>query len=157
MTKGNFFRYYNKLTGADRTLIFFERKGIIYIYNCKHIAPRWAHEEFESSKNGGQQKFKMYISVSEKDKLIAKGATPIMTKAEFEAIPYKNKGHKCEAYLHKACGLGEYTPDHVRFDYCGDVEIGGIQYQVKYENASLTNVDVLHKAQKRAREMRKGK
>ena len=109
MTKGNFFRYYNKLTGADRTLVFFERKGIIYIYNCKHIAPRWAHEEFESSKNGGAQKFKMYISVAEKDKLIAKGATPVMTKAEFEAIPYKNKGHKCEYYLHKACGLGEYT------------------------------------------------
>jgi len=37
------------------------------------------------------------------------------------------------------------------------VEIGGVQYQVKYENASLTNVDVLHKAQKRAREMKKGK
>jgi hypothetical protein len=31
------------------------------------------------------------------------------------------------------------------------VEINGIQYQVKYQNASLTNVVVLHKAQKKAR------
>lgn len=154
MTKGNFFRYYNRLTGADRTLVFFEYKGNIYIHECHHIAPRWAHEEFESSKNGGHQKFKMYISTAEKAKLVGKSHL-VMTKAEFEAIPYKNKGHKCEAYLHKACGLGEYTPDHVRFDECGDVEINGIQYQVKFQNASLTNVVVLHKAQAKARERRK--
>ena len=156
MTKSNFFRYYNRLTGADSTLVFFERNNLIYVWCCKHIAPRWAHMEYESSKNGGAQKFKMYISVAEKDKLIKKGAIPVMTVAEFEAIPYKNKGHKCECWLHKVCDLGNYKPDRVRFDYCGDVEINGIQYQVKFENASLTNVDVLHKAQARARAMKKG-
>jgi hypothetical protein len=51
--------------------------------------------------------------------------------------------------------LGEYTPDHIRFDECGDVEINGVQYQVKFQNASLTNVVVLHKAQAKAREKRK--
>jgi hypothetical protein len=96
----------------------------------------------------------MYISTAEKAKLVSKSHL-VMTKAEFEAIPYKNKGHKCEAYLHKACGLGEYTPDHIRFDECGDVEINGIQYQVKFQNASLTNVVVLRKAQAKAREKRK--
>ena len=150
MTKGNFFRYYNRLTGADRTLIFFSHNGDIYIHECHHIAPRWAHEEFESSKNGGHQKFKMYLSASEKAKLAPK-SYKVMTCEEFEAIPYKNKGHKCEAWLHMVCDLGNYTPDHKRFDECGDVEINGIQYQVKFQNASLTNVVVLHKAQKRAR------
>ena len=151
MTKGNFFRYYNRLTGADRTLVFFERKKVIYVHECKHIAPRWAYEEFESSKNGGHQKFKMYISASEKDKLIKQGAVAVMTAEEFRTIPVANKGHKCEYYLHQACNLGEYKPDHVRFDKCGDVEINGVQYQVKFENATLTNVVVLHKAQKDAR------
>ena len=89
MTKGNFFKYYNKLTGADKTLVFFERKGTIYIWECKHIAPRWAHEEHESSKNGGWQKFKMSIKVAEKDKLIKKGAIAVMTTEEFNKIPYK--------------------------------------------------------------------
>lgn len=152
MTKGNFFRYYNRLTGADRTLVFFEYKGFIYIHNCKHIAPRWTHEERESTKNGGHQKFKMYLSIAEKAKLVKKGAVPVMTAEEFEAIPYKNKGHKCEYYLHMACNLGTYKPDRVRFDKCGDVRINGIEYQVKFENASLTNVEVLHKAQRDARE-----
>jgi hypothetical protein len=53
--------------------------------------------------------------------------------------------------LHKVCNLGNYKPDRVRFDYCGDVEINGIQYQVKFENATLTNINTLHNAQKDAR------
>lgn len=150
MTKGNFFRYYNRLTGADKTLIFFEFQNEIYIHECKHIAPRWAHEEWESSKNGGHQKFKMYITTKEKARLV-KASTKIMTAEEFSAIPYKNNGHKCEAWLHKVCDLGEYTPDNLRFDKGGDVVINGVSYQVKYQNASLTNVVVLHKAQKDAR------
>lgn len=156
MTKGNFLRYYNKLTGADNTLVFFERKGLIYIHTCKHIAPRWVHMERESMKNGGWEKFKMYLSAEEKDKLIKKGAVPVMTSAEFASIPYSNKGHKCEYWLHKACNLGTYAPDRVRFDKCGDVRINGVEYQVKFENASLTNVNVLHKAQTAARKAKKG-
>lgn len=155
MTKKNFFHYYNKLSGADETLVFFERKGFIYIYKCHHIAPRWTYKTRESKGKGGAEKFSMYIKVDERDKLIAKGAIPIMTTTEFEALPYKNNGHKCEFWLHKVCNLGKYTPDHERFDKCGDVTINGIQYQVKFQNASLTNVDILHKAQKSARERKR--
>ena len=78
-----------------------------------------------------------------------------MTIEEFETIPYKNKGHKCEYWLHKAYNLGEYKTDSIRFDKCGDVRINGIEYQVKFENASLTNVNILHKAQKDARKAKK--
>ena len=151
MTKGNFFRYCNKLTGADRTLVFFERKGMIYLWECKHIAPRWAKEAYESTSKGGAQKFRMYITADEKKKLIAKGAIAVMTSTEFYAIPHHNKGDKCEYWLHKVCGLGSYSPNNIRFDKCGDVRINGVEYQVKFENASLTNVDVLHKAQRDAR------
>lgn len=63
----------------------------------------------------------------------------------------KNKGHKCEYWLHEKYNLGKYQSDNIRFDKCGDVRINGVGYQVKFENASLTNVNVLHKAQKDAR------
>ena len=156
MTKNNFFRYYNKLTGANKTLVFFERKGLIYMWECKHIAPRWATSSTESTKNGGWQKFKMYIKADEKDRMIRKGAVAVMTAEEFESIPYNNKGYKCEYWLHKKYNLGNYKPDHKRFDMCGDVRINEIEYQVKFENASITNVNVLHKAQKDARIKRVG-
>lgn len=152
MTKGNFFKYYNKLTGSDRTLIFFEYKGNIYIHECHHIKPSWTHEGYEATCNGGWQKFMMYIPVKEKAKLVTKSPL-VMTYEEFEAIPYKNKGWKCECWLHKVCNLGAYNPDRVRFDKGGDVEINGVKYQVKFQNASLTNVNILAHAQKDAREM----
>ena len=151
MTKGNFFRYYNKLSGADRYLIFFKNGGLVYIWDCEHIAPRWTKERYESSSKGGYQKFRMEMTKKDKNELIAKGARPVMTVEEFEAIPYKNKGHKCECWLHKVCELGAYKPDRKRFDECGDVRINGTEYQVKFENASLTNINVLHNAQRDAR------
>lgn len=154
MTKKNFFHYYNKLSGADAYLIFFQYNGNIYMMEAKHIAPRWTHEERESKKNGGHQKWKMYISKAEKQKLIAK-AQIVMTVKEFNAIPYSNKGHRCEAFLHELYNLGTYTPDRVRFDKCGDVRINGVEYQVKFENASLCNVNTLHHAQADARKARK--
>lgn len=156
MTKKNFFHYYNKLSGAEGYIIFFRYNGNIYKIAVKHIAPRWTHEERESKKNGGHQKWKMYINKAEKRKLIEK-AELVMTSAEFKALPYRNNGHKCEYFLHQAYNLGEYTPDRVRFDKCGDVRINGIEYQVKFENASLCNVNTLHNAQRDARLARKAK
>lgn len=32
MTKENFLRYYNKLTGADKTLVFFQFNNMVYLY-----------------------------------------------------------------------------------------------------------------------------
>lgn len=155
MTKKNFMHYYHNLNGSEGYEIFFERKGNIYRIVINRIAPRWVKEGRESKSKGGAQKFRMYISVAERDKLIAKGATLVMSSEEFKALPYKNKGHKCEYYLHQIYGLGEYAPDNLRFDKGGDICVNGIQYQVKFQNATLTNVDVLHKAQADAREAKK--
>lgn len=150
MTKANFLRYYNKLTGADKTLLFFEKDKKIYVWECKHLAPRWIKEAFESSSKGGHQKFRMYLKASEKEKLVKKGAIEVMTKEEFESIEYSNKGMKCEKWLHDKTNQA-YTPNNKRFDKGGDITINRIEYQVKFENATLTNVEVLHKAQKEKR------
>lgn len=155
MTKGNFIRYYNKLICADKVIIFFEYKKNIYSYICDHVRPKYIRETRESSSKGGQQKFAMRILEEDKEYLIAHGAQFEMTKAEFITLPYKNKGHKCEYFLSEKFNLGEYKPDCVRFDKAPDVIIEGIRYQVKFQNASLTNVEVLAKAQKDFRENNK--
>lgn len=156
MTLKNFMHYYNDLSGADRYLIFFDYKGMIYILNCKHIAPRWLIESKESTRNGGWQKWMLSLKVDEKKKLIAK-AVPVMTVEEFNSLPYaNNKGRRCEYWLHNLLNLpGEYKPDTERFDKRGDICFNGVQYQVKFQNASMTNINTLHNAQKDARERRK--
>ena len=155
MTKGNFFRYYNKLSGCDRYLIFFDYKKDIYMAECEKILPRWCVEGYTSSSRGHDQQFRMSMKNEHKEQLIRKGAIKVFTRKEFEQMPYTNRGHKCEWWLHETYSLGEYNPDTVRFDKCGDVCINGVQYQVKYQNAGLTTVKTLRNAQKTARELNK--
>ena len=151
MTKGNFFRYYNKLNGADAYIMFFTYDGKLWMFKTSHIKPSWTVEARESSSNGGYQKWKIYLRKNHKEQFIKNGAEVVATVEEFDNMPYKNKGHKCEWFLHQAYNLGEYAPDRTRFDKDGDVTIDGIKYQVKFENASLTNVKVLRRAQDDAR------
>ena len=153
MTKGNFFRYYNKLNGADAYIIMFIYKKMVYMATAKHIKQAWTVEGRESSSNGGFQKWKMSMNNKHKEQLIRSGAVVVASEEEFNAMPYpNNKGHRCEWWLHKEFNLGTYKPDRQRFDKGGDVEINGIQYQVKFENASLTNVRTLRRAQDSARQ-----
>lgn len=152
MTKGNFMRYYRKLSGADAYIIFFIYKKMVYMAKIAHIQPRWVFQTRESSDKGGGEKFMMNIKKAEKLWLIDHGAEAVMTEAEFNTLPYEeNNGWRCEYWLHEAYGLGEYTPDHKPFDECGDVKLDGIEYQVKFQKASMTTVKTLHNAQKRAR------
>jgi hypothetical protein len=167
MTKGNFFRYYNKLAGCHKYLIFFEYLGNIYCATTDRIAPRWcveARESYRKSKKtgevigGGEQKWMMSMKNNHKEELIKKGADVAMTKEEFEKLGdiYSNKGRRCELWLHNKYNLGEHKNDCVRFDKGGDVCIDGVEYQVKFQNASLTNVRTLRNAQKDARKIQKG-
>lgn len=165
MTKGNFFRYYNKLSGCHKYLIFFEYCGFIYYATVDRIAPRWCIESRESyrhNKNGttsgGEQKWIMSMKREHKEELVNKGAKIAMTKEEFEKLGEikPNKGRRCELWLHKKYNLGEHKDDTLRFDKGGDVCIDGIEYQVKFQNASLTNVKSLRNAQDSARKLKKG-
>ena len=156
MTKGNFFRYYNKLNGADKYIIFFEYGPQVYKAIVSHIAPRWCNESRESyrynkngERKGGEQKWSMYLNNKEKELLIRKGAEPVFTVAELNTMfpETKNKGRKCEKWLHEVYNLGEHRNDIDRFDKGGDVCIDGVEYQVKFQNASLTNVRAIRNAQ----------
>ena len=118
---------------------------------CFHTKKMDITKKKLKQKKQQHQKQKLKSLLVEKNKLIKKGAVAVMTAEEFKKLPYNNKGHNCEYWLHQTYNLGNYKPDHERFDKCGDVEINGIQYQVKFENASLTNVNTLHNAQKDAR------
>ena len=152
MTKGNFMRYYKKLSGADAYLIFFIYKHMVYMAKIAHIPPRWVYRTREASDKGGKEKFMMRVAQKEQLALIKNGAEIVMTEEEFNALPYdNNKGYRCEYWLHMAYDLGEYIPDHEPFDKCGDVKLDGVEYQVKFQTASMTTVQALHNAQRRAR------
>lgn len=156
MTAKNFFRYYNRLNGADRYFLIFHYAKYVWIVDVLHIALSWCVESRESSKRGNIQKWKIRAASLPKEKLVKK-AVRMMTIREFNQLTKgKNKGDFCEAWLCENFGCVPSTSNKsARFDKCGDVVRDGIQYQVKYQNASLTNVKSLHNAQADARAKRK--
>lgn len=154
MTKSNFFRYYNRYSGSDRYALVFSYNGNMYIADVPHIKPSWTVEAHESSSKGGYQKWRISSKVLPKCKLV-KDALYMMPKAEFEAAAAEfsgTRGDYCEYWI--CTNLGA-TPSsskrNERFDKCGDVTYNGLQYQVKLENASLTNVHVIHNIQRERR------
>lgn len=158
MTTKNFFRYYNRLNGADRYLLVFKYKRMVWVADVEHLFPSWCFETTESSHNGGYQKWMLKPSALPKEKL-AKTAVCLMTSKEFEArckASGENRGYFCEMLV---CEMLNCQPAsdkrNARFDECGDVVMNGVQYQVKFQNATLTNVKVLHNAQATARAKRK--
>lgn len=158
MTPGNFFRYYNRLNGADRYFLVFTHQNMVWVADLRHIASTWCYKTRESTKNGGWEKWMLKASLLPKERLV-KHAVCLMTVAEFEAqrkASHLNRGYFCEKLV---CDRLNCTPasskKNARFDECGDVVMNGVQYQVKFENATLTNVNVLHHAQADARAKRR--
>lgn len=160
MTTDNFFRYYNRYSGADRYFLVFTFKKQVYLADVRHLSRTWCAVEHESTQNGGWQKWKLQPGRLPKEQLVKK-AVRLMSVEEFETqrkASRKNKGYFCEMWLceNYGCTPASDKPS-TRFDECGDVVYNGLQYQVKYENASLTNVNTLHNVQRDKRAVKKFK
>lgn len=168
MTKGNFFRYYRVLSGADRYLIIFRFDGYIWAIDVEHIKPSWTIAKRESGGKANPELQKYALSAAHlPKKSFTKSAICLMTEEELEVGAKNrqiargdkqiNRGYFLEDWL---CANMGATPcssnQHERFDKCGDIWMNGKQYQVKFENASLTNVRAIHNAQADARAARKG-
>ena len=83
MTKGNFFRYYNRLSGADRYFLVFPFKKNMYVADLRHLCSTWCFETRESDQNGGWQKWMLQPGKLPKARLVKK-AVYLMTQKEFE-------------------------------------------------------------------------
>lgn len=162
VTIAHFVREYNKYSGAQATISGFEYKGVIYMVEFHHIPASLQKASRESSKNGGYFKTQIDWSVANKKKYISNGkAIAIMTLDDLMAIPTKksaNMGHKFEKFF--ATQYASENPNwkeggNDRFDKCGDVVINGLETQIKFGNASLTNINTIHKIQNEHRKMRK--
>lgn len=102
----------------------------------------------ESSSKGGWEKLRLQISSAKKQQWIIEGkAKLVMTSEKFLAIAQEkglNKGQACE-YLSTKARKQEYKLDNVRFDKAGDVNLKRKKIQVKFENASLTQLRTIAK------------
>ena len=92
--------------------------------------------------------FQKSFKSSKKQEWILSGrAKEVMSEGNFTKIAVENKlnkGQTCE-YLAAKARKQEYKLDNVRFDKAGDVNLKRKRIQVKFENASLTQLRTIAK------------
>lgn len=144
MTVIQFQRRYNKFSAADQTWLGFERRGLVYKVEFTHLPRKYMRLTHASSARGGYAKIKIYIPASECDRLIQQGkAVCVGTKADLYADPKHNRGENFERIITEMYTSEKWVKDSVPFWIAGDIEYKGMQIQIKFNYAELTNEKTL--------------
>lgn len=145
MKKENAIRYYRKFSAADAYIVGFVYKKEVYVATVKELMPRWIRVEHEASSKGGKEKLQLRLRNEHKEQLIRKGAT----KVDYKVVKGKN-GRAFEKWVYEQAGKAdEYRGDgdHIGFWVEGDINIDGIEYQVKFEGAQIVVFETLKNLQ----------
>jgi hypothetical protein len=148
MKKANAIRYYRKFSAAEGYIIGFCYKKEWYMITLDEIPPRYMTVERECSAKGGHEKLQLRLRNAYKEQLIRKGAVKI------DFIPEGNKGRAFERFVYEQNGQEFRGNDHVGFWVEGDINIDGIEYQLKLEGAQIVTFATLHNLQKAGKDFR---
>ena len=151
MKKATAIRNYRRFTGAEEYIVGFIYGHNLYAIQVEELMPRWMVMKAESSRHA--EKLQMNLKAKHKRELINKGAELICTEEEFlQMNDLRNKGFTFERLVFDLNGQGaEWSRDNVRFDKCGDININGVEIQIKFENAQIVTVPTIKKLQKEYR------
>ena len=141
MNKTNMIRDYHKLSAADYYVIGFELYGYVYAVKQKRLYSKYLKADKESTKNGGANILRLILTKKQK-KTLTKKLSPIATIEEMKNA--KNRGEWFESLIYKIYGQS-YKKDNARFDKQGDIEIDGVQVQLKFERATVANERTIKK------------
>ena len=150
MTKENAIRYYRKFSGADAYILGFIYKHELYAIAMSEIMPRFIKVEKSSEKKGAHEKLQLRLLNKHKEQLIRKGAQKIGTEADLLEIPH-NRGVSFERMIYRINGQEPRKKDNICFTESGDININGIEYQIKLEGAQIVEFRTLNKIQKEKR------
>ena len=144
---------YEKFNGCNCYEIYFLYRHDLYKIELKTLGIEMLKMGKESSKKGGHLKLRLAVTSAIKQAWIASGkAKKLMSEEKFVEVAQDlgiNKGQVCE-YLSAKARKQEYTLDSTRFDKAGDVNLKRKKIQVKFENASLTQLRTIAKVAKLA-------
>lgn len=135
------FANYVATSAAMAYIVGFNLNGRAYMATVRELVQDWVHMDRESKQNGGTAKLRMALNNKQKVALIEAGAVEIGATADLLAL-HKNKGCAFEKYVTEKAGQ-TWVKDSVPYYLDGDLTVDGVKYQIKWENASLTNEKVI--------------
>lgn len=139
---------YENFNGCNCYEIYFLYRHTLYKIELKKLDSTFVKLARESSSKGGYEKLRLSITSELKQNWLISGqAKELMSEEKFLKLAESeglNKGQACELISAKA-RKQEYKLDSTRFDKAGDVNLKRKRIQVKYENASLTQLRTIAK------------
>lgn len=150
-TKYSMFKRYEMTKANEYYILYFIYNKKLYKVITSTIDKKAIKLDRTSKAKGSKKQLKLYISKEYKKQLV-KNATEVMTEQDFNTLceQHKNdlvsKGRVIEYIEYSLQNRqDEYKIDNVRYDKQGDININGIEYQIKFENASITTYDTIDK------------
>lgn len=139
---------YHKQSKAKEFEIYFIYNKILYKTTTKTIKDEMLKFDKTSAKRGNKTTLRMRILKQYKQNLINNNkATKVITEKYFKELCKQlglNKGECCEYLSHKARHI-EYNRDNVRYDKAGDINTARKTIQVKFQNATIANIETILK------------
>lgn len=137
---------YMLTSAAHSYIVGFDFDGDAYMIKVAELATEILKLDRESSKNGGTLKIRMDMNNMVKVALIENGEAQYIGKTADILALRKNKGEAFEKFITEMFGQ-EWHKDSVPYYKDGDITVNGERIQIKWENASLTNENVIAKAE----------
>lgn len=141
---------YNAVSAAHNYIFVFNFSGMTYMvkttaemlpYICK----------LDKASRGAGYALRFCPNKSVKALLLSLGATPLCSTHMFDetvASSKYNKGEIAEKLVTEYYGQ-EWKKDNVPFTVAGDINVNGVEYQIKFEKATFTNEKSLAKLMKK--------
>lgn len=135
---------YESTTAADFVDYGFSIGTKVYRIIMKAL-PAWlVTMDKESASHGGAEKIRLNPTEINKRKLLAMGAHYIGEYIDIIGNG-KNEGVNYEKYITEKAGQ-EWKKDSIPYYIDGDITIDGVKYQIKFNRASLANIETIKKA-----------
>ena len=141
MTRLEMFKEYTSRAGAHKYINGFILKGRIFACVCDESTTFEAVKLDKASRGAGLS-IRFKPNTSDKYDMLSNAETVIeIASAKFfkeeHAQSKYNRGEVFEKMVTEYFGQ-EWVKDNIEFTKCGDINVNGVEYQIKFEGATFT-------------------
>lgn len=140
MERMEMFGYYEKFNKAEKYIIGFSHKGMVYMETVDHLNPDMVTLESASKNQGTSLRFRPRSAHKAEMlmKAICLGTLEMLIDEKY------NKGEMFEKAVTEYYGQ-EWQKDNVPFHKAGDINVDGVEIQIKFEKAALATSKTIEK------------
>jgi hypothetical protein len=140
MERMEMFGYYEKFNKAEKYIIGFAYKHKVYMLMVDRLDPIMVTMETASKNQGESLRFRPHTAdkVAMLENAICVGSDKIVLDEKY------NKGEMFEKVVTEYYGQ-VWVKDNIPFHKAGDINVNGVEIQIKYERAALCTTKTLEK------------